>query len=321
MTGGSTHRARVLVTGAGGFLGAHVTRRFLDEGFQVDATLRPGGNDWRRLALQGSTTHEVDLASFDAVRALAERVRPEIVVHCAFPSAYAGLPLRAQVAAGPLLLANLMDALDAAGVRSLSRFVHLGSFLEYGPSREPHRESDLPRPASVRGSIKAAETQLVLGRTRYDALPGVVLRVFSAFGPWEHSHRLVPTACRAALDDDDLPLTSPGIGRDLVHAADVAESCRLAATATGVVGEVINVGGGRHVTNEEVVCEIERVSGRRIRTRPGTFEARTTDGQVSCADVTKARRLLGWEPGNLAVGLKATLAWAEARRAASDLAT
>lgn len=307
------------MTGAGGFLGANVTRRFVDEGQEAHATLRPGGTGWRRAALDGARVHEVDLASFDAVRALAERVRPEIVVHCAFPSAYAGLSLRAQVANGPLLLANLIDTLEAAGGRSLSRFVHLGSFLEYGPSSRPHREDDLPRPASVRGSIKAAETQLVLGRARCGALPGLVLRIFSAFGPWEHSHRLVPTACRAALDDDELPLTLPGIGRDFVHAADVADACWLAATAAEAAGEVINVGGGHHVTNEELVGEIERVSGRRIRTRPGTFGARAADGQVSCADVSKARRLLGWEPGDLAPGLRSTLAWTEARRATSDL--
>lgn len=312
-------RDRVLVTGAGGFLGSHVTRGFLDRGYEAHATLRPGGTDWRRAALDGATVHEVDLARFDAVRALVEKIRPEIVVHCAFPSAYAGLSLRAQVANGPLLLANLIDALEDMGEPSLSRFVHLGSFLEYGPSSRAHREDDLPKPASVRGSIKAAETQLVLGRARCGALPGLVLRVFSGFGPWEHSHRLVPTACRAALDDDELPLTPPGIGRDFVHAADVAEACRLAATAAEVVGEVINVGGGRHVTNEEIVGELERVSGRRIRTRPGTFASRTTDGQVNCADVSKARRLLGWQPGDLAAGLRSTLAWTEVHRATSDL--
>ena len=304
-----THTFRGLVTGGGGFVGSHLSAALVAAGHEVVATLRPGGSRWRLPALGGATVREVDLMDPAAVRSLVGETRPDVVFHTAFPSAYAGLSLRDQVAGGPLVLATLLDALAD---RQIDRFVHLGSFLEYGPSESPHREDDAPRPASVRGSVKAAETQLVLGRTRDGVLPGVVLRVFSVYGPWEHPHRLVPTAFRAALEGLPLPLTSPGIGRDFVYAGDVADACLRAAASDAAVGEVFNVGGGRHVTNEEMVAEIEGVTGRRIQTISGAYRRHVADGQVSRAENRKTARILGWKPRTLDEGLRRTLAWMRA---------
>ncbi|MDA8017554.1 MAG: NAD(P)-dependent oxidoreductase [Thermoanaerobaculia bacterium] len=299
-------RYRALVTGGGGFLGTHLLAALQEAGHEIHTTLRPGGSRLPPPLQRSVRTHEVDLGRFEAVRTVVGEIRPDVIYHAAFPSAYADLSLRDQVAGGPLVLANLLDAAKRPG---LSRFVHLGSFLEYGPSEQAHREDDLPKPATLRGAVKAAETQLVLGRTRSGDVPGVVLRVFSAYGSWEPAHRLVPKAITAALLGCELPLTAPGIGRDFVHAADVAAACLKAAVSDSAVGETFNVGGGRHVTNEEMVAEIERVSNRSIQVLRGAYGAHPTDGQVCRADISKTERILGWTPTDLPVGLQETIAW------------
>lgn len=298
---------RALITGGGGFMGANLVAGFTAAGWEVHTTLRPGGSDWRRPALMGAQIHELELGDFEAVRGLVDRTRPELVVHAAFASAYARHPLRRLLADGPVILANLIDALGG-GVPV--RFVHLGSSMEYGSSDRPHREEDPLRPTSSRGAVKAAESQLVLERSRSGAIDAVVLRIFSVFGPWESPHRLVPTAIRAALHGEEMPLTPPGLRRDFVFVADVVDACIRAAAATAAVGEVVNIGTGCQSSNEAMVAEIARVVGRPIRIARSAYEPHATDRPTWLADPSKAKRLLGWEPGHdLAEGIRKAVEW------------
>jgi nucleoside-diphosphate-sugar epimerase len=120
----------------------------------------------------------------------------------------------------------------------------------------------------------------------------------------------VPRAIRAALSGDELPLTAPGLRRDFVFVADVAEACLEAAVRPAIEGEVINVGSGRQVANEELVAEVERAVGRPLRIAPGTYPAHAADRGCWVADIAKARRLLGWTPRHdLAAGLAETVPW------------
>ncbi len=299
---------RALVTGAGGFVGANLCAMLVGWGHETHAVLRPAGGRWRMPAIPSpAALHEVELTDYDAVRDLVNRVRPDVIFNAAAGSAYAGHPLRRIVTDDVVVAATLFDAV--AGV-DLRRFVHLGSSLEYRPCDRPHCEDDPRGPTSVRGASKGAATLLALQQATTGAVPIVVLRVFSVYGPWEDPRRLVPSAIRAALRGEELPLTPPGIRRDFVFVDDVAEACLGAATASGVVGEAINIGSGRQVANEEMVLEIERAVGRPVRVAVGEYAAHATDRSCWVADVSKARRLLGWEPRHdLRGGLKKTVEW------------
>jgi nucleoside-diphosphate-sugar epimerase len=139
-----------------------------------------------------------------------------------------------------------------------------------------------------------------------------VVRLFSVYGPWEARHRLVPQAIRAALTGEELPLTGPELRRDFVFVDDVVDACLRAASVDAALGEAINIGTGVETANEELVAEVERVIGKEVRTRIGAYSARETDSAHWRADISKAKRLLGWEPRyTLAAGLARTAAWME----------
>ncbi len=305
---------RCLVTGAAGFVGVNLCRAL--EG--AHGVVRPGGREWRLPALPASArVHPVDLRDAEAVRRLFQEVRPRVVFHAAAHSAYDGASLGERARDDLLALAHLLDALIAARETTESpveRVVVLGSSLAYGPSARPHREDDRLRPASARGALRAAASDLALGAARAARLPIVELRLFSVYGPWEPLYRLVPRAIRAALTGEELPLTAPdaegGPRRDPVFVADVVEACLRAATAPGIDGRAINVGSGSEVTNEEMVRAVERAVGRPVRARPGAYPHHGTDTAHWRADVSRAAELLGWRPRHaLAEGLAVTVEW------------
>ena len=135
----------------------------------------------------------------------------------------------------------------------------------------------------------------------------MVLRPFCVYGPGDRSDRLIPTAVRAALSGDELPLTPPGIGRDWVYVDDVARGCVL-ALGGGADGEAVNLGSGEIATNEQVVALVSEALGLPIRTGHTTLVPRPWDSTGLAASAAKAEALLEWRPSvSLAEGIRATV--------------
>jgi nucleoside-diphosphate-sugar epimerase len=146
-----------------------------------------------------------------------------------------------------------------------------------------------------------------------------MLRLFSVYGYWEASTRLIPAAIMAALRNREIALTPPGYQRDLIFVEDVVEACLLAVEAEKAVGEILNVGSGEQWSNEQVVEMVQAVCGRRFGVRVGAYPARPSDTTHWVADNRKAQELLGWKPRHmLRSGLEKTIAWFRLHRAAYE---
>ncbi len=298
-------RRVVLVAGASGFLGVNLCRGFGEDGWEVHGIVRDPDGGIRRRALEGRVEiHPADLLDRRRVGEIVSSIRPDVIVNAAAaPSPRTNDPIE-EVLAGTVV--TLSSLLDAAGEHDIGRFLHLGSSTEYGPRDRPLREDDALRPRTVRGVTKAAATLLAFSR----GLPVTVLRPFSVYGPWEHPGRLIPTTIRAALKGRRLPLTGPGLVRDLVFVEDVVEACLRAAVHPVVVGEVFNIGTGVETANEAVVSMISEIIGRPIEIEIGTVPPRPTDARRWCADIGIARAILGWQPRHdLGSGLRKTVDW------------
>jgi len=162
-------------------------------------------------------------------------------------------------------------------------------------------------PSTFRGASKAAATLLCAQMASEAGIGAVHLRLFSVYGPLETPTRFVPTVLRALADGTSVTLTRPGIAHDFVFVADVVDACLRAARCDGAAGEIVNIGTGVRTTNEALVQLAERVTGRHARVAAGLYPRRAVDDALGVADITKARKLLGWEPAhNLEQGLAET---------------
>lgn len=277
---------KALVTGAGGFVGAHLCARLAADGWDVVGTVRPGGP-----APSGMV--EVDLTDPSATAEVAEAADPDVAFLLAASRAQSTPAERAATLA--VNASSGARVVDALGDRCRA-VVQLGSSTEYAEDGEPMDESTPLRPRGFFGATKAAGSMLVAATAGARGLRSAVLRAFQVYGPGDHPHRLVPTVLRAARTGAVLALTGPGMRRDWVHVDDVVEACVRAALADELPpGQVLNIGTGRQTANEELVALVRRVTGRRIEVEPGGHPGCPWDASSWVCDPSLAATLLGWE--------------------------
>ncbi|GGU15786.1 NAD-dependent epimerase/dehydratase family protein [Lentzea flava] len=282
---------RVLVIGAGGFLGAHVRRAALDAGFDVVTAGRsPLASSPRHLLIDLGTIPAAALAE------LIARLEPDAVVNCAGAIEGDGRTLATTNVDG---VTTLVRALALAGGRI--RLVHLGSAAEYGPGQEgiPVAEWMPPHPIGDYGVTKLLGTRMI-ERARADGLDGVVLRVFNPVGAGAGRSGL-PGRAAAALrvavaNREDLRLGPLDAVRDFVDARDVADAA-LAAVTAEELPPVLNVGSGRGLSCRDLVKELLAVSGASCAVREDDGgSARSAGVSWQQADITLATTVLAWRP-------------------------
>ena len=285
---------KVLVTGAGGFVGANLTASLARAGHDVVAWIRPGSPTWRLDHLGDSVELvPVDLLDPEAIEAGVGSARPDWIFHLAAHGAYSW-----QRDAEVIMQTNLVATvrlLAACQRHGFAAFVNAGSSSEYGFQDHAPREDELPEPNSDYAVMKAAATLHCRFVDQRDDVHVVTLRLYSVYGPWEEPGRLMPTLVARGLEGRLPPLVSPDTPRDFISVRDTERAFLLAAQRVDVErGSVFNIGSGRQTTLREVV-EVARAE-MEVGQEPdwGTEPQRSWDAAVWVSDPGRAREQLGW---------------------------
>lgn len=214
-------------------------------------------------------------------------------------------------------LAALLEAARNVGTE---RLVHAGTSSEYGLKNHAPDEDEVLEPASDYAVTKARASELVTQGAR-NGLETVVLRLYSAYGPWEDPGRLVPTLLTAARQNMLPPLVDPQIARDFVFVQDVVDAFVLAARLPVARGAVYNVASGTQTTIGEVVQTVRRLFHVTAEPAWNQMAARSWDTSTWVGKVDKVRRDLNWTPRvGLEEGLRRTARWLDDPQLASRYA-
>lgn len=201
---------------------------------------------------------------------------------------------------------NVLQAAVKAGVR---RFVYASSSSVYGDtSVSPQQEDHRPGPISPYAVSKLAGEHYSVSFYQVYGLETVSLRYFNVFGPHQDPESkysaLIPSFIQQVSRGEPLEVHGDGLqSRDFTYVGDVAQANLLAAQAADVAGQVFNIACGRSHTVLDVGETIVRIMGR----DPGRHhtEARRGDVRHTRADISRAQRSLGYQPGtNLEDGLR-----------------
>ncbi len=312
---------RVLVTGAGGFIGSHLVELLVREGHEVRALVRYNGRDDRghldRLpdeVKRSMEVHRGDLKDPEAVRKAVEG--RAWVFHLgaliAIPYSYES-PLDV-VQTNVVGTAHVLDAARASS--SLERVVLTSTSEVYGTARYVPIDESHP----LQGQSPYAATKIgadALGESYHRAfgLPVAILRPFNTFGPRQSARAIIPTIISQALTRPVVKLGSLEPRRDLTYVKDTAAGFLAIAGSDAAIGRVVNIGRGDDLTIGELVEKIATLIGRPIRVEADPARVRPAASEVGrlLAGTALARELMGWGPRyTLEQGLAETIDWVRA---------
>ena len=296
-----TDAKRILVTGGAGFIGSHIVDRCVAEGHKVrvldDLSNSTTTNLEEHIRKRTIEFLRGDIRDPKAVKDSIRNV--DVVFH---EAAQVSVPLSMDdpLHTDDVNVRGTLNLLAAASDEKVERFVYASSSSVYGDPRNLPVTEDSPlQPLSPYAASKIAGEAYCTSFFKARGLPTVCLRYFNVFGPRQGSNgyaSVIPAFILSLLEDRSMTIFGDGSQtRDFVHVDDVVEANTLALTADTAVGEAINIGSGKSASIAELANMLGEISGVKS-VAPVHAAARKGDVKHSVADITNARRLLGYAP-------------------------
>ena len=308
---------KILLTGGAGFIGSHLTERLLADGH--DVAILDDFNDFydpqiKRRNIAGFASqialHEVDLRNEDAVRAVFEGKKFDAIVHLA---ARAGV--RPSIAAPQLYydtnVTGTLHLLEAARRHGIERFVFASSSSVYGICKQVPFSEDfhLTQTISPYAATKIGGEFLCSTYSHLYNMRVVALRFFTVYGARQRPDLAIHQFTRRI--DQGKPIDQFGDGttrRDYTYIDDIIQGVVAALNYNGARFDIFNLGESDTIQLKDLIAAIETALGKKatinqLPEQPG-------DVPLTCADISKARRLLGYNPTTpLRAGLPKFVEW------------
>jgi dTDP-glucose 4,6-dehydratase len=309
------HGEKVLVTGAGGFIGSHLTERLVREGASVRAMVRynsVGSRGWLETSAVKDEVETIaaDLMDRDAVNRATAGCR--VVFHLgaliAIPYSY-----EAPLAYVRTNVEGTLNVLQAVRTHDVACMVHTSTSEVYGTARYvPIDESHPLQGQSPYSATKIAADKLVESFHLSFGTPCVTVRPFNTYGPRQSARAVIPTIISQALSGRDIQLGNVTPLRDFTYVADTVDGFVRAAGCPAAQGTVVNLGTGSDIAISALADLICSIVGSGSKVVQSGERMRRTGSEVErlCADNRKAQALLNWAPAyDLDRGLRQSIEW------------
>ena len=310
--------SRVLVTGAAGFIGSHLTQRLVEDGHRVRVFVRYNSqNNWGWLdvlppsVIREIEVHRGDLKDPEAVRKAVEGI--DVIYHLAalisIPYSYVN-PLDL-VQTNVLGTANVLNACLSS--KSLVKLVHTSTSEVYGSALfTPITEEHPLQAQSPYSASKIAADKLAESYHRSFGLPVATIRPFNTFGPRQSSRAIIPSLIVQALRGETVRVGSLDPIRDFCFVADTVSGFLAVASAEGSAGRGLNIGTGTGIAIGQLVQTILKMLGSKAEVVVEQSRRRPERSEVMelVCDASRAKAVAGWTAGvSLDAGLRETIAW------------
>jgi UDP-glucuronate 4-epimerase len=294
---------RILVTGGAGFIGSHLVEKLLAAGHEV--AILDDFNDFYdpqvkrdNIAVVSKDTviHHVDLRDNAAVRNVFHRDKFETIVHLA---ARAGVRPSIQY---PQLyydtnVSGTLHLLDAARVTGVERFIFASSSSVYGISKTvPFSEDQhLTQTLSPYAATKIAGEFLCSTFSHLYQMRVVALRYFTVYGPRQRPDLAIHQFTRRIYAGQPIDQFGDGTTRrDYTYIEDVIQGTMAALNYNGSPFEIFNLGESDTIQLKDLIAAIENALGKKAKVN--RLPEQPGDMPLTCADISKARKLLGYNP-------------------------
>jgi NAD dependent epimerase/dehydratase len=309
---------KVLVTGAGGFIGSHLCEALFEKGYEVKAFVRYNAQNFWGWLEHSRFKNEIevitgDIRDFDSVQRAIKNT--EIVFHLAalisIPYSYLN-----QQSFVDVNVKGTLNILQASLSSKVYRIIHTSTSEVYGTAQYvPISEHHPINPQSPYAATKAGADYLALSFCRSFNLPVVVLRPFNTFGPRQSARAIIPTIISQILSGKKhVNLGSVHPTRDLTYVKDIVEGF-ISSVDRGseeAIGQIVNLGSNFEISVKDLANLITRLMGITVEIESDNERKRPNKSEVErlWADNKKAKELLNWSPKcSLEEGLRETISW------------
>lgn len=313
MTVHSYKNKRVLITGADGFIGSHLTEKLLDEGADLSVFVKSMSGQFgyrlKNISHLEKTVNIIsgDISSADTIN-LIKQNDPEIIFHLA-AIAYVNFSFNHPIEVNAVNLGGTLNILEAVRDLDIERIVVTSSSEVYGTAQAPSIDESHPlNPTSPYASSKAAADRYAYSYWKTYGIPVAIIRPFNTYGP-RHTYDVIPKFINMVLHGK--PPTIYGTGdqsRDFTYVSDTIRAFLCMGSNEKAIGEVVNFGTGRDVKIKDLAEKIIDIAG--VKLKPIYVKKRLAEVDRLCSNFGKARKLFGWEPQvTLEDGLRMNIEW------------
>jgi len=286
--------SKVLVTGAGGFIGAEVCKQLLKNKYRVIAVVSPFSKSSRLDDIKNKITiTKCNLADEKSVEKIFKKNKPEHVLHLATHGVYTYQQQDVDriVTDNFLMTVNLLKMSEKYNVK---KFINTGSVFEYGSHRGKVKETDvnLSDILNKYSAVKMATTALV--NSYSDKLQVITLRPFTTYGPDEDSTRFMKATIKRALNNEPIRIVK-GVVRDFIFVEDVANAYIKSLKNNFISGEVLSIASGKKQTLDNVTMIVKKL----VKSKSEIIfdEKYVRSKESACfADISKAKKTIKWSP-------------------------
>jgi len=306
---------KVLITGAAGFIGSHLTELLVRKGFNVKAFTRYNSkNNWGWLE-NSEVKNDVDVVSgdirdYDSVNSAVKGC--DAVFHLA---ALIGIPYsyispRAYIETNITGTYNVLQASRELGIEQvlITSTSETYGTAQYVPIDEKHPiVGQSPYSAS-----KIAADQLAISYHRSFNLPVKIVRPFNTYGPRQSGRAIIPTIISQILTGNELKLGNITPTRDLTFVKDTSLGFFEIFKSEKLFGEITNIGMNNEITIENLVYKIADIIGKRVTIKTDEQRVRFQNSEVErlYCENKKIKENTSWEPEiDLKIGLQETINW------------
>ena len=317
---------KTLVTGCAGFIGSHLVDKLLEQRYEVigidcftDYYPRELKEANISNALKNFSLKKKPLLKKYHKNAKFEFIEKDILDMDKFPEVDYVFHLAAQAGVRAswgksfeIYTRNNVEAtqklLEFYKDSDITKFVYASSSSVYGDAELPMKEDSLLKPVSPYGVTKLAGENLCYLYWKNYGVPTVSLRYFTVYGPRQRPDMAIHKFVRAIINEEEIAVFGDGTQtRDFTFVDDAVEATVL-TVGNNLVGEVFNIGGGSRISVNELIKLLEELTGKEGRVK--YVEKQKGDVRDTLADVSKAKKLLGWKPKvDISVGLKSFIEW------------
>tara|TARA_Y100000992_G_scaffold127162_1_gene83469 strand:+ start:2271 stop:3275 length:1005 start_codon:yes stop_codon:yes gene_type:complete len=316
---------KILITGADGFIGSHLTEQLVLRGFEVKAFVYYNSqNSWGWLddsEKKIKSQMEVvagDIRDYECVKSAIQgcdyifNLASLIGIPYSYksPSSYIDTNIK-----------GIMNLMNAAKEKSISKIIHTSTSEVYGTAKfVPMTEKHQLSAQSPYAASKIGADQLAISYYKSYNLPISILRPFNTYGPRQSLRAIIPTIITQFLDHKlkKIKIGNVHVTRDFNYIDDTVDAFISTIKAKNIIGETINIGSGKETSVKDLLKIVSKITSRKktIIREKARIRNKATEVDRLCASNLKAKKLLGWKPKfhsklGFENSLKKTISWFE----------